>query len=312
MINETIGLEGLQISEVIRELRIDRDVSQEELYSGLCNKKVYFQFENGEAIMDELLSERLLSRLHVQYRLIDIMLNDESFWQKECRREISVQLYNKCWEKAEHLIDEYEKKVPQTELHRQYVLAKRAEILFAKGEEGAGKLFLEALELTMSVEELEKRLQGSGVISEEEHWMYMRYRNCTRAFSMEEYLDYLKKLEGWFPAAQMCNEVYFEVAYQCACKLCETEQYIDCREVCQTAITWLKRGIKHFHMAEFYFLDALTGMRLRHNTEQEKEFYQQCKMAYYVSLSFGEEEVAEKIAKQCEEEFGWHITKQVR
>jgi len=64
--NETIGFEGIEISELIRELRIEKKVKQAVLYSGLCNRKVYFQLENGGVIMDELFSERLFSRLHVQ------------------------------------------------------------------------------------------------------------------------------------------------------------------------------------------------------------------------------------------------------
>ena len=125
MINETIGLEKMEISDMIRELRIEKKISQDVLYAGLCGRKKYFQLENGDAIMDELLSECLFSRLHVQYRLVDIMLSDENFWQKECRHEINLQIHKKCWEKAESLLAEYEVKAPQTVLHQQYVLAKR-------------------------------------------------------------------------------------------------------------------------------------------------------------------------------------------
>ena len=78
--------------------------------------------------------------------------------------------------------------------------------------------------------------------------------------------------------------------------------------ICQKAISWLKRGVKKYHLPEFHFLDAMAGMKLKHEPEEERKLFQQCKMAYYVSMSFDEKNVAEKIKKQCKENYGWHIT----
>jgi len=305
--NETLGLEGMEISELIREMRIERGVRQEVLYQGLCERKVYFKLENGEVIMDELLAEKLFSRLHVQHRLIDIMLSDNDFWQKECRYEIDLEIKKQNWEKAEELLDEYEERTKEMLLHRQYVMEKRAEIFYQKGQKNCGKMFCEALELTMPLFELENRLSGSGAISEDELWSYMRYRNCVRNFKDTEYKLFLEKLEKCFLSAQIYAEVYFEVAFQYAQELYRTEQYSLCRNVCEKAIEWLKRGIKYFHLAEFYFYDAAAGMKIKHEDAEEKQLFQQCKMAYYVSLSFGEEQTAEMIKERCREEFRWHI-----
>lgn len=308
MKNETLGLEGMEVSEMIRELRIEKGVRQEILYDGLCKRKVYFQLENGDVIMDELLSERLFSRLHVQYRLLDIMLSDENFWQKECRYEINLQIRKRRWEKAEELLKEYEVKAPQTNLHKQYVLARRAEILFKTGQERLGEWFREALELTMTVSELESRMNDSGVVAEDELWIYLRYRNCENPFSVEEYKLFIERVEEMFLTAQIYPEVYFEAAYQYAQALWEKEEYMQCRDICDNAVGWLKRGIKSFYLAEFHFLSAVAGMKLRPDAENERELFQQCKMAYYVSLSFGEKETAEKIKEYCGEEYQWHIT----
>lgn len=308
MKNETFGLEELEISELIRELRLEKKIHQDVLYSGLCGRKVYFQLENGDCIMDELLSERLFSRLHVQYRWVDIMLSDENFWQKEQRHEIGLQIQKKCWAKAECLLKEYEEKAPKNEIHKQYVLAKRAEILFRTGQENVGELFKAALEFTMSVEELKKRLNSSKVIAEDELWMYVRYRNCEKPFVVEEYRELLEQLEKMFLVTKIYPEVYFEVANQYALALQNNEKFVECRVVCQNAIEWLQEGRKSFYLAEFYFLDAIAGMKLEHGIKEEQEFFQQCKMAYYVSISFGEDEAAEKILKYCKEEFKWRIT----
>ena len=308
MINETLGLEKIEISTLIRELRKEKNIKQQVLYEGLCGQKKYFQLENGDVVLDELLSEYLFSRLHVQYHLVDIMLNDDNFWQKECRYEINLLLRKKCWEQAEHLLKEYETRAPGENIHRQYVLARRAEICYQTKGKQSGKLFYEALKLTMSVPELEERLETSGVVAAEELWLYLRYRTCESPFSFEEYALFLERLEQWFLDAQIHVEAYFEAAYQYALEAWKEEWYAQCRTVCERAIYWMKRGRKDFHLAEFYFMDAVAGMKLKHREEEEKELYQQCQMAYYLSESFGERKVAEKIATYCEEEFGWHIT----
>lgn len=309
MKNETLGLEELEISEVIRELRIERDIPQKILYYGLCTRKQYIQLENGEVIMDEYLSERLLSRMRVQYRLLDIMLDDDNFWQKECRYKVRTYMYKAAWEKAGTLLKEYEERAPKTELHMQYVLAKRAEINWNSGKETSGTAFLKALELTMPVKELETRLKENGVIAEDELMWYFLYRLCEKPFSMEEYALFLKKLEEQFLSVQIYAEIYFEAAYRFVLTLWKAEQYVVCRNVCQKAIEVLKLGIKKFHLAEFYFYDAIAGMRLRHVQKEEQELFLQCKMAYYTAMSFGKTESGRKIQKYCEEELGWHITK---
>lgn len=308
MKNETLGLEKMEIGDLIREIRKEMKISQDVLYHGLCKKKVYFQLENGDVIMDELLSECLFSRLHVQYHLVDILLDHQEFEQKELRYEIDLQIRKKCRSEAEQLLAEYEAKAPKTKIHRLYVMSRRAEICYQTGTEKSGRMFLEALELTMPPEELENRLRFSGVIAAEELWLYFRYRSCEKPFSPEEYAMFLERVEGWFLRAQIHVPVYFEAAYQYALEMWRAERYVLCREVCKKAIAWIKRGRKELHLAEFYFLDAIAGMQLRRSNEEEIELCGQCKMAYYISESFGEREVAEKIATYCKEEFGWHIT----
>ena len=77
MAKVTYGLVEFEMCELIREFRYHQGISQQELYKGLCNKKEYFQLENGDSVIDELLFEQLLSRLHIQKRLFDIMLDDD-------------------------------------------------------------------------------------------------------------------------------------------------------------------------------------------------------------------------------------------
>ena len=126
-----------EMCELIRNFRYEQGISQQELYQGLCSKKEYFQMENGNSEIDELLFEQLLSRLHVQYRLFDIMLDDDHFDRMECRHNIKLCLQKEQWEKAEQLLREYVSMAPNSNLHQQYVQAKRAELMFQNGQPAA-------------------------------------------------------------------------------------------------------------------------------------------------------------------------------
>lgn len=311
MSNVSYGLIEFEMCGLIRAFRCEQRISQRELYQGLCSKKEYFQVESGNSEIDELLFEQLLSRLHVQHRLFDIMLDDDQFDRMECRHKIKLCLQKEQWEQAEQLLIEYEAMAPNNNLHQQYVLAKRAELLFQTGQPEAQK-FKEALELTLPVEGLENRLQCSGVISEDELWMYYRYRNCEQEFAEEEYRLFLQVIEKCFLEHQIYPEVYYEAAYQFALRLHNMQKYVQCREVCEKTIAELKQGKKTFCLPQTLFLDAVTGMRLRHDEEQERELFQQCKQAYYISLSFCKPEMAQKVQAYCEEEFGWHIIEQAK
>lgn len=311
MSNVSDGLIEFKMCELIRAFRYEQGISQKELYQGLCSKKEYFQLESGDSEIDELLFEQLLSRLHIQNRLFDIMLDDDQFGRMECRHNIKLCLQKEQWKQAEQLLIEYEAMTPNNNLHQQYVLAKRAELLFQTGQPDAQK-FKEALERTLPVVELENRLQGSGVISEDELWMYFRYRSCEQEFAEEEYRFFLNVIENCFLKHQIYPAVYFEAAYQLALKLHGMQKYVQCREVCGKTMTELKQGKKFFCLPQVLFLDAVTGMRLRHDIEQERELFQQCKQAYYISMNFCKPEMAQKMLAYCEEEFWWHIIEQAR
>lgn len=306
--NEFIEFE---MCELIRKFRYYQGISQHELYKGLCSKKEYFQLESGDSEIDELLFEKLLSRLHVQQRLFDVMLDDDQFDRMECRYNINLCMQKKQWEQAEQLLVEYKNLMPKNNLHQQYMLAKQAEILFQAGM-SAGQKFKKALELTLTVQELEKRLQGSGVISEDELWMYFRYRSSGQEFTEEEYEEFLCTIERHFLVHQIFPEVYFEATYEFVLNQYRLQKYAQCREVCGKVLMELKQGKKTFCLPQVLLLDAASGMQLSHDVEQERELFQQCKQAYYISLNFCKSEMAQKMLEYCEEEFGWHIIEQVK
>lgn len=298
----------MELSYLIREQRIARKVSQKDLYEGICTQKAYRKLEEGEGIGDEWMAECLLSRLHVQYRLLEIMLSDEDFWRKECRYEIDKCIRKEQFEKAKRLLDEYELKAQKEGLDRQYVLWKRAVLLCQTDAEKAGTLAKEALELTLPIEEVERRLRSRVVLSEMELELYLLYRKGAGGFSFEEYQTLLRQLKVTFIDECICIRCYFELVFEFAVELLKEKKYRECREVCVQTIHVLRDGNRYDYISELYFVAAIAGEREKNSGEITMEFRQGVKTAYYTAISFGKERIAEEMKKYCQEVYGWHIT----
>lgn len=298
---------NIEISLLIRELRIEKGISQRKLYAGICSKKTYMRLEDGEGIADEWMAECLLSRLHVQYRLLEIVLSDEDFWQKECRYEMDKCIRKGRIGKAKELLAEYEQKVENTVLHKQYILWKKAELLKKENADGAGEIAREALELTLPISEVAKRLNGAIVLSEMELELYFLYRSCKKKFTLEEYKDVLEKMQEAFIKEHICLRCYFEIAYEYAKLLFDREYYTECREFSNQRILELRKGNRTDYLIEMYFISALAGMKLADSEEKQRSLLQEMKAAYYGAMAFGQAELANGIKEYCQEEFGWHI-----
>jgi len=300
----------MELSYLIREQRIARKVSQRELYEGICTQKAYRKLEEGEGIGDEWMAECLLSRLHVQYRLLEIMLSDEDFWRKECRYEIDRLIRKGEFEKAGKLLEEYESKAQEDGLDRQYVLWKKAVLLGQTDAKGAGALAKEALELSLPIAEAEHRLCGKVILSEMELELYLLYRRGSSSFSLEEYPKLLGQLKKSFIEECICVSCYFELVYEFVVELLKTKRYRECREMCMQTILVLRDGNRYDYISELYFLSAIARRKEKEDISEEeiKNFQQEIKTAYYTAMSFGKKRVAEQMKKYCQEVYGWHIT----
>lgn len=297
----------LEVSSLIRKIRKQKRISQEVLYQGLCTKKTYQRFEQGEGIGDELLAECILSRLHVQYRLFGMVLSDKDFLLKEQRYEIGLQLVRGNLRRAEKLLADYEKNAKDTITRRQYIQWKRAEILQEKDKEAAGKLALQALELTLSLEEVEQRFKTKVVLSEQELELYLLYRKCLDEFSLKESEGVIKKLNQQYVKEKVGIHGYFELAYSYGKKLFEEGRYAECGENSRLRIQELNQGNRRDFFVELYFIGAIAGMKME-SIKDKKELFQEMKTVYYIANAFNKKGIAEEVKKYCQEEFEWHIT----
>ena len=297
----------LEVSSLIRKIRKQKRISQEVLYQGLCTKKTYQRFEQGEGIGDELLAECILSRLHVQYRLLEVVLSDEDFWLKECRYKIGQQLAKGNLRQAEKLLAAYEKKAKDTIANRQYIQWKRAEILQEKDKEMAGKLALQALELTLPLEEVEKRFKSKVILSEPEVALYLLYRKCDSKLSLKECEGLVKRLNQMYVKECVGLLCYYELAFIYAKELLKAGRYEECRENCTRRIGELDNGNRSEYLPELQFIGAVAGMK-KASEGDKKELRQEIKTAYYTAMAFAKKDMAMAMKNYCQEEFGWHIT----
>ena len=307
---EIASRENIELGKVIRELRKEAKIRQKDLYEGLCTKEVYMRLENGDGAAEELLEERVLSRLHVQYRLFDVIVSDEDFWRKECRFHIDRLIRIGAFEEARVKLDDYRRRVQKEQpLQRQYLLWKEAQILEQSEPEHAGLLYQEALELTMDVFTLELRLRTTEVISEEELSMYLGYRRCIAPFSIREYQQVIQKIEKNMLTEQIYHTCYFEAAFSYAQLLYEQEDYGSCIALCEKLLLQLSNDGKYFYLPPLHCLRAKAWMKLAGSQEEHADIKKELRMEYYVALAFEEKAMAEEIAAFCEEEYGWHIIK---
>lgn len=298
----------IELSEMICDIRQQKGISQKELYEGICTKKAYQDLENGEGIGDEWMAECLLSRLHVQYRLLEIFLSERDFERKESRYRIGILLQKGQTEKAKEALAEYEAKAKKSVLDRQYILWKKAELLKETEAQAAGQMAKEALELTLPVSEAEERLRGKVILSEMELELYLLYRKCVQRCSLAEYKEILEKLQQAFLSEQICLRCYFETMFEFVVELFRMENYEECRKWCTQTIEELRRGNRFDFISEFFFISAIAGLHRMQSEEEKKGLRQEIKTAYYTAMSFGREEIARRMRTYCEEVYGWRIT----
>ncbi|MBP3595137.1 MAG: hypothetical protein J6J44_11450 [Lachnospiraceae bacterium] len=301
--NEIIKSELVEVGALLRALRKKKKIKQTELFSGLCTKEVFARIEKGKGMPNELLVERLFSRVHFQYRLLERTLSDQDFFRKELRFSLERCIELQQWDEAELLLLQYEQNVEMDVLERQYVFWKRGQLLESAQTEQAGKWYREAFLLTM--EEPENK-----VISEEELDMYLGYRRCLQPMQRQEMEEMLQWIEKFMFSGQIYPNCYFKTGYQLAETLFFEGKYTEAEKRCESCLCALNKGSKEFLMTAFLFLKAKCAAKS--DTKCKEEIYRDFLTSYYVGKAIGEEKLAETVEKYCEEELGWRIINAVK
>ena len=296
--NTLVQKDLVEVGTLIRMLRKRKKIKQTELFHGLCTKEVFERIEKGKGFTNELLIERLFSRLHMQSKLLDLTLSDIDFERKELRAQIELCVEKNQVTLIEELLYRYEMLEKQGKLDKQYILWTRARVKEFFNYLEAGKLYKQAFLMTG---ENVKR----GLLSEEELDMYLGYRRCLKPLTREEQNNLLCWIEEEFFKYQVFPRSYFIT------KLAEAENnYIAGRielaaEICTKCIEILNNKNMTSCLVEFLFLMAKCRKSLLE--KDENVIYESFREVFYTCLAFGEDAMAEKVAVYCKEEMGWHI-----
>ena len=299
--NDMIKNDRVEIGALIRTLRKKKKIKQTELFQGLCTKEVFERIEKGRGFKDELLVERLLSRLHMQYRLLEVTLSDEDFVRKELRARIELYAEYKDIDNAKKFLQQYESSQMQGKLDRQYVLWMRARMLEMKNREEAGRMYQQAF--LMTGEGVARRL-----LSGEELDMYLGYCRCSNTLTGKEQKELLFWMEKELLQRQIYPYGYFATQYAEAEKLFFEGAGEQALQICNQCIDLLNSKNKSSMFTEFLFLQAKCIAKL--NGEKKQEYREAFYMVFYTCLGLGEESMAGKVVTYCKEEFGWLLPMQ--
>lgn len=301
--NEIIKSELVEVGALLHALRKKKKIKQTELFSGLCTKEVFERIEKGKGMPNELLVERLFSRLHFQYRLLERTLSDQDFFKKELRFSLERYMELEQWSEAEKLLQQYEQNIEKNVLERQYVFWKRGQMLESAQPEQAGKWYRDAFLLTMEEPEYK-------VLSEEELDMYLGYRRCLQPMQRQEMEEMLHWIEKVMFSGQIYPNCYFKTGYQLAETLFLEGKYEEAEKRCESCLCALNKGSKEFLMTELLFLKAKCAAKS--DIKCKEDIFQEFMISYYVGKAIGEEKLAEIVEKYCEEELGWRIINAVK
>lgn len=296
--NTLVQNDLVEVGTLIRMLRKRKKIKQTELFHGLCTKEVFEHIESGKGFTDELLIERLLSRLHVQYHLLELTLSDEAFERKELRAAIELCVEKQDTEQAKQLLQAYERMNHNGNLELQYFLWVKARLLENDNRKEAGALYQKAFLLTGA--NVERRM-----LSSEEVEMYLGYRRCLEPLSEKEQTEILQWIEKELFQRQIYPKSYFLIQRDIAEKYYHAEQWQAAWDICEVCISVLNSKNKTCCLTEFLFLRARCREKLLagDREEQQEEF----RMVYYTCLAFGMVADAEKVLDYCREEPGWDI-----
>lgn len=94
----------INIDKVICDTRIERQIEAKELYSGLCSKATYFNYENGERIPDFLTYQGLMQRLGRTTRDFTYYLSEDEYRYLIWTNKARIAIKERNWEELENLL----------------------------------------------------------------------------------------------------------------------------------------------------------------------------------------------------------------
>ena len=175
-------------------LRVEKQLSQEELCRGICSVTTLSRLETGERRPDILIFNALLERLGKSSDYVNTILTQEEFEYFVRRRNVEIAFSEKDFEQAEKDLQEWEQEIAEDGIavHKQDIYRLYAycylqkEKNCQKAEEYLYKALLETIPDIDMWKQLPSGLEGTVVLSEMELELLLLYIYVREQIGIEE------------------------------------------------------------------------------------------------------------------------------
>ena len=257
-----------RIVEMLITLRNEKGISREKLSEGICTESMYARVEKGERILDNVTTNRFLSRLGVDQAKYEKFLDYTEYDRWKLRNDIINAIEDDRLKEAEEYLSSYETEdIEDGKVEKQLCLFMRAQILQHRGADDNEifALYKEAVGITMP--RIDEVKLGEMVLSVEELNLALEYKKRTargqsadRIFSIyEEFFQYIAKagydtgvMVKIYPkvVVYLCNDVLNDME---TVKEDDRKQlYTRLADLCHKAMELLMDDNTSFYMIELF------------------------------------------------------------
>lgn len=257
-----------RIVEMLITLRNEKGISREKLSEGICTESMYARVEKGERILDNVTTNRFLSRLGVDQAKYEKFLDYTEYDRWKLRNDIINAIEDDRLKEAEEYLSSYETEdIEDGKVEKQLCLFMRAQILQHRGADDNEifALYKEAVGITMP--RIDEVKLGEMVLSVEELNLALEYKKRTargqsadRIFSIyEEFFQYIAKAD--YDTGVMVKIYPKVVVYLCNDVLNDMETvkeddrkqlYTRLADLCHKAMELLMDDNTSFYMIELF------------------------------------------------------------
>ncbi|MGN0141650.1 MAG: helix-turn-helix domain-containing protein [Roseburia sp.] len=297
------------IGDFIRENRVRREYTQEELSFGICTPASLSRIENGAQMPGIRILDALLERLGVEDRVFDAFVSREEMELYETVQAVTRSIADCDYLELEKQILRMEKMLENgPDFERQYIIFAKGELLRGKGGsiEDVMQLFMQAIHMTLPEFDgrtpLEKNLLTFDEITIINNIAisHMRLGNAEDALRLEFWLkDYMenKLIDGKEKTAK-----YPMILYNLSNWLGRQERFGDALALSDQGVKFCIQYGNLVALPRLVFNKACALAELG-NTEEAKHFFAQSAVIFE---TMGQNKKAQEAVDWCEKQY--HIT----
>ncbi len=294
------------MEEVLRYYRVKKNLTQKQVYEGICEKAAYLRLEGELREYDYLLWETFLSRLGKSAARFEFILDEEDADLHDLRYSIRLDETTENWGRLAQSLKKYQDKCPKDQtlhkLHRQFVLYYQAVLLEQDGGEAEKTVALlqEALSLTRP-DFAEQPIGASLFSAMEVRILYHLFLHGAYARSS---MDALMQFVDRFYDDEEKEPLMVPFLYQRAKEYDAAGKPYEMGRVAEKAIEIIRAGRSYTHLNDFCFMKLRAAVQTawQGDRDQKKEEWQkECHNLYYMYLLEGETEKMEAVRTYAKE-----------